>query len=364
MLIVDAHLDLAWNALQWRRDLRRTAVEIRTSERALDGHGWGHGTVALPELRQGNIAVAIGTLLARCTGVPEENLDYATVAEANAVARGQLAWYGALDRDGHAVVLKDVDALHTHVACWRTWEAEPQRSQPPLGLVLSMEGADPITTPDELAAWRDAGLRIIGLSHYGTGRYAGGTGTQSGLTDLGRALLDAMRVLGVALDLTHLTDAGMSEALELWGGPILASHSNVRTLVPHDRQLSDAQILAVAERGGVVGVALDCWMLSGWGSPAGAVGLPPPDLDSNPVLLRRVIDHVDYVCQLTGSSGHVGIGSDLDGGFGREQSPRDLDTIADLQLLAGHLRDRGYREDDVAAVMHGNWLRLLAHCLA
>jgi membrane dipeptidase len=363
MLIVDAHLDLAWNALQWSRDLRRPVAEIRVNERGLNGHGWGNGTVALPELQQGSVAVAIATLLARPTAEPDSR-NGVTVAEAEAIVRGQMAWYRTLERDGQAVVLENADALRRHIAGWRAWEADPESPHPPLGLVLSMEGADPIAGPDELPAWHDAGLRIVGLSHYGTGRYAGGTGAENGLTDLGRALLSVINELGMILDVTHLTDAGITEALDLYGGPVLASHSNVRVLVPHGRQLSDAHILAVAERGGVIGIALDGWMLSGWGSPPGSGDSVWGSHGSNPVLLQRVIDHMDYVCQLTGSSAHVGIGSDLDGGFGREQTPRDLDTVADLQLLAERLRGRGYDEDDVTAVMHGNWLRLLDECLA
>ena len=354
MLIVDAHLDLAWNACQWERDLRLPVAAIRDAEAGRDGPGRGRGTVALPELRQANVAVAIVTLLARTTGETVPGLDYATVAEANAVARSQLAWYRALERDGELVVVEDAAALHAHVDAWRAWESATGGPQPPLGVVLGMEGADPITAPSELPEWHQAGLRIVGLAHYGAGRYAGGTHTDAGLTDLGRSLVRVMHSCGTILDLTHCTDAGVAEALELHDGPVLASHSNARALVPHPRQLTDAQIAAIAARGGVVGVAFDCWMLD----PAWVHGQA-----DNDVTIAAVADHVDHICQLTGTSDHVGVGSDLDGGFGREQTPRDLDTIADLQLLAGHLRDRGYRDEDVAAVMHGNWLRLLGAVL-
>ena len=354
MLIVDGHLDLAWNACQWGRDLLRSVDAIRQSEHGLEGRAWGAGTVALPELRAGRVAVAIASVLARSTGTPEARLDYRTVAEAGVVARDQIAWYRAREHDGHLVVLETADALHRHMESWHSWELEPDPVPPRLGVVLSLEGADPVAEPDELSVWHGAGVRIVGLSHYGTGRYAGGTGSECGLTGLGRELLARVGEHRMALDVTHLTDPGVAEALDLHPGPVLASHSNARALVPHDRQLTDAQILAVAERGGVVGVALDCWMLD----PAWVRGQT-----GNTVLLINAVDHIDHVCQLTGSIAHVGIGSDLDGGFGREQSPRDLDTIADLQLIAGHLADRGYGAADVAAVMHGNWLRLLGRCL-
>ena len=354
MLIVDAHVDLGWNACQWGRDLRRPVAEIRLAEHGLDGPGRGRGTVSLPQLGEAHAAVVVATVLARSTGTAVAGLDHPTVAQARAAARAQLDWYRGLEREGVGVVIETAEALRRHVARWRAWEVAPDAARPPLGLVLGMEGADPIAAPTDLAEWHASGLRVIGLSHYGLGRYAGGTHSGTGLTARGRKLLRAMSALGVPLDVTHLTDLGVAEALAAYDGPVLASHSNARALVGHDRQLTDQQLLAVAERGGVVGVALDCWMLD----PAWVRGQT-----NNPVRLSWVVDHVDHICQLTGSSAHVGIGSDLDGGFGREQSPADLDTVADLQLLAGELRDRGYREGDVAAVMHGNWLRLLGDCL-
>ncbi|HLV35571.1 MAG TPA: membrane dipeptidase, partial [Spirillospora sp.] len=222
---------------------------------------------------------------------------------------------------------------------------------PPLGFVISMESADPILEPEDLEEWYQAGVRLIGPAHYGMGRYAGGTGVEDGLTERGCRLLDEMARLGVILDLTHLSDKSFWQALERFGGPVIASHNNCRALVPHQRQFSDEQIRAIIERDGVIGAAFDDWMLyPGW-----IKGVT----STREVTLARVVDHIDHVCQLAGSSAHAGIGSDLDGGFGREQSPCDLDTIVDLQKIAGLLRERGYSDADVAAIMHGNWLRLL-----
>jgi membrane dipeptidase len=163
-----------------------------------------------------------------------------------------------------------------------------------------------------------------------------------------------MERLGIVLDLTHCSDEAFWQALEHYNGPVLASHNNCRALVPNQRQFTDDQLRAIIERDGVIGAALDAWMLK----PAWSIG--EHHNPANPVVtLSDVVDHIDHICQLAGNARHAAIGSDLDGGFGREQSPSDLDTIADLQKLAGLLAARGYGETDIAAIMHGNWLRLL-----
>jgi membrane dipeptidase len=360
MLIVDAHLDLAWNALQWNRDLTLSVYTIRAQEGGMPGKGRAVNTVAFPEMRQGRVAVSFATLLARSTGRPVPHVDFASPAQAYGIAQGQLAYYRALERAGHIRVLTDQAGLDAHLATWQEWEARSSAGSggpsdadetPPLGFVISMEGADSILGPEQLPAWWSAGLRVLGITHYGPGRYAGGTGTDLGLTDRGRALLAEMDRVGMLLDLTHCSDRSLWEALEVYSGPVLASHNNCRALVPHQRQFSDVQLQALFERDGVVGAALDIWMLQpGW----------IKDESTNAgITMTQVVDHIDHVCQLAGNSRHVGIGTDLDGGFGREQSPCDLDTIADLQKLTGLLAGRGYQEEDIAAILHGNWLRLL-----
>jgi membrane dipeptidase len=355
MLIIDAHLDLSWNALQWGRDLTRSVYTIRTQENTTPGKGRGLGTVAYPELRQGRVALCIATVIARSTGHPAPHIDYATPAQSYGVARGQLAYYRALERTGEIRIVADLAGLDQQMAAWEAWEASGAApTTPPLGLVVSMEGADPILFPDQLDEWWEAGLRLLGLTHYGPGRYAGGTATELGLTPLGPPLLAEMARLGVVLDLSHCSDQAFWQALEHYNGPVIASHNNCRALVPHQRQLSDDQLRAIVERDGVIGAALDAWMLKpGWHIGEHANPANPT------VTLTDVADHIDHVCQLAGNSRHAAIGSDLDGGYGREQSPQDLDTIADLQKLVGLLAARGYAETDIAAIMHGNWLRLL-----
>ncbi len=352
MLVIDAHLDLSWNALQWNRDLLESVNTIRVKEGRMAGKGRAQNTVALPEMRRGRVAVSFATMLARSTGQNAAHIDYGSAAQAYGVAQGQLAYYRALEADGHARVLEDGPSLRRLVDEWERWEdsgADPADT-PPLGFVISMEGADPIRDPAQLEAWWNAGLRLIGPTHYGPGRYAGGTGTELGLTALGKPLLQEMSRLGMPLDLSHLSDEAFWDAVSIYDGLVLASHNNCRALVPHQRQFSDEQLKLIIERDGVIGAAFDIWMLQ----PGFVRG------DSNEsVFIDDVVDHIDHVCQLAGNSRHAGIGSDLDGGFGKEQSPCDLDTIADLQRLPGKLAGRGYADADIKNIMYGNWLRLL-----
>ena len=352
MLVIDAHLDLSLNALQWNRDLTQSVYTIRANEVGVPGKGRAQNTVALPEMRRGRVALCFATLLARATGRKVPHMDYESPAQAFGMAQGQLAYYRALELDGQARVMETAAQLREHWAAWQAWQEQGADSAatPPLGFVISMEGADPIREPQQLEAWWQAGLRLLGPTHYGPGRYAGGTGTELGLTELGEPLLREMSRLGMLLDMTHFSDQAFWQAARVYDGPVLASHNNCRALVPQQRQFSDEQLRFIIERDGVIGAAFDVWMLQ----PGFVRG------DSNQgVFIDTVIDHIDHVCQLAGDSRHAAIGSDLDGGFGREQSPCDLDSIADFQLLPGKLATRGYSADDIAGILHGNWLRFL-----
>lgn len=351
MLIIDAHLDLAWNALQWNRNIQHSVYTIRTAESNLAGAGRGQGTVALPEMHKGRVALCFATLLARSTGRTLQNLDYSSPYQAYAAAQGQLAYYHALNEASEIQLIANLSELDEHIRAWKDWESNAGLTQPKIGLVISMESADPILVPEQLPAWKEAGIRIIGPAHYGPGRYAGGTSTELGLGFEGKELLRAMDKLSILLDLTHFSDEAFWEAIDSFGGSVLASHNNCRALVPHQRQFDNRQIHAIIARAGVIGVALDNWMLRpGWTRGA---------RDNERVTLAHVADHIDHICQLAGNSQHAAIGSDLDGGFGREQSPFDLDTIADLQRIPEILSKRGYDDADIAAIMHDNWLRLL-----
>jgi membrane dipeptidase len=232
MLVVDAHLDLAMNALMWNRDLALSAHETRRIEReeGFTEKGRAAGTVGFPDLRAGEIGLVFATVIARKNHGQNSSIDFRTHEIAFAQAQGQLAYYQELERQGIIRLIRtraDLDA-------WRpAWEADPASA--PFGFVLLMEGADPIVAPEQAQLWWDDGLRMIGLAHYGPSAYAFGTGSAGPLTDKGRALLQMMDQLGMMLDVSHLTDESFHEALDLFQGPVLASHSNWRALVPGDR---------------------------------------------------------------------------------------------------------------------------------
>jgi membrane dipeptidase len=312
----------------------------------------GRATVNLPEMRRGGVWACLGTILVRAKRdvQPERghlriDLDFGSQTIACAVARGQLAYYRLLEGQGQVRLLRGAAELERH---WADVTASP-RDDAPVGIVLAMEGADPIVTPDQAEQWFADGLRVVGLAHYGPSAYGVGTGADGPLTRAGVELLKQMRRLGIILDLTHSADTTFFQAMDRFDGPVLASHNNCRALVPFDRQFSDEQIRLIIERGGVIGAVLDEWQLR--------VGWERGKTDRNLVTLEAVADNIDHVCQLAGNARHAAIGSDLDGGFGTEQSPAGVESIADLQKLAAVLAARGYAEADVAGIFHGNWLR-------
>ncbi len=350
MFTIDAHLDLSMNALEWNRDLRKPVQEIRERERGLtDRPDRGKGVVSLPELRKGQVGLVVATQIARYVAPQNPLPGWHSPEQAWAQTQGQLAWYQVMEEAGEMVMIKDLPALEKHLQEWELPAAQAKK----IGFILSLEGADSILTPDHLQKAFQDGLRAIGPAHYGPGRYANGTDATGHLTERGKDLIREIENLDMILDATHLCDDAFWDVLKIYQGPIWASHNNCRVLVNHNRQYSDDQIRALIERGAVIGGALDAWMLvPGW-----VRGVSDP-LEMN-CTLEKMLDHLDHICQLAGNADHIGIGSDLDGAFGKEQCPADLETIADLQKIPGLLGKRGYRPLDIEKVMHGNWLRFL-----
>jgi membrane dipeptidase len=349
MLIFDAHLDLAMNALEWNRDLTRPIDEIRQREAHLtDKPDRGKGTVCLPEIRRGGIGLCVATQIARYVKPKNKLPGWHSPEQAWAQTQGQLAWYRAMEAAGEMVQVKDAASLEKHL---QLWSAPPANA--PIGYILSLEGADSMITPRYVERSYADGLRALGPAHYGPGTYAHGTDSTGGLGVRARELLAEMERLNIILDATHLSDDSFWEALDHFQGHVWASHSNVRALTPHNRQFADDQIRELIRRGAVIGAALDAWMMI----PDWVRGKTTPEKTG--LMLERLVDHIDHVCQIAGNALHSGIGSDLDGGFGREQTPGDLNTIADLARIAELLAKRGYAKPDIERIMSGNFVEFL-----
>jgi len=200
-------------------------------------------------------------------------------------------------------------------------------------------------------------LRAIGPAHYGPGRYANGTDATGHLNTAGISLLKEMDKLNMILDATHLCDDAFWGAMKIFKGPVWASHNNCRALVDHNRQFSDEMLNVLIERGAVIGCPLDAWMMV----PNWQRGKSEPKAMNCD--LEKAVDHIDHICQLAGNTLHVGIGTDLDGGYGTEQSPCDLDTIGDLHKFPALFAKRGYSQTDIENIMHGNWIRIMSSAL-
>jgi membrane dipeptidase len=351
MLILDAHLDLSMNALEWNRDLTRSIDEIRGRERELtDKPDRARGTVSFPDMRRGGVGLCVATQIARYVAPGNSLPGWHSPEQAWAMTQGQLAWYRAMEDRGELVQITDRGALDRQV---NRWQNGTTSDAVPIGYVLSLEGADSIVTLAHLERAYAQGLRAVGPAHYGPGVYANGTNASGDLGVRGRELLREMERLGIILDVTHLCDESFRDALDHFHGPLWASHSNCRALVPHNRQFSDDQISELVERNAVIGTVFDAWMLV----PDWVRGSTTPE--SAGVTLETVADHIDHICQIAGDAHHCGIGSDLDGAFGREQCPSDVATIADLSRLPAVLEARGYSNEDIRAIAYGNFVRFL-----
>lgn len=358
-LIVDAHQDLAWNMLTFGRDPTRSALETRALEVGSSTPQYNGDTLlGWPELQQGNVAVVFSTLFVsplRAAMGEWDTQAYRTIDEAHRYSMAQLNAYRRLtdEQPDKFRLIRARSELESHLQLWEQPAGETGR---PVGLVVLMENAEGVRTPDELGEWWELGLRIIGPAWAGT-RFCGGTREPGPLTRDGLALLDAMAGIGFSLDLSHMDREAALQALDRFPGPIIASHANPLGMLKgseSNRHLSDEVIDGIFERDGVIGVVpLNSFLRTGWSQRDGRQA----------VTLERLADHIDYYCQRAGDALHVGIGSDFDGGFGLQSVPAGIETIADLQQLAPILAARGYNLDEIAAILGGNWLGFLRRAL-
>lgn len=355
-LIVDAHCDMAWSMLCFGRDYTRSAAQTRELEKGTPAPEYnGDSLIGWPDYQRGQVAIVFPTLFAppmRTKAGDWDKIIYADYNQAHHLYMEQLKLYLRLaeSKPDHFRILFSKKDLETHLTDWRNTD----KSEHPVGFVILMEGADGIRSMDELAEWYEMGLRLIGPAWAGT-RYAGGTNEPGPLTEDGRHLLKAMADFNFILDLSHMDEKAAMEALDLYQGPIIASHGTCEALVPgfeNNRLFSDRMIHGVIERDGIVGIIpLNSFLKTGWKRRNGS--------RREEVHLDVVVAHIDHVCQLAGDARHAGIGSDFDGGFGVQSVPPEIDTIADLQKLVPLLEKRGYSESDASNILGGNWLAYL-----
>ena len=360
MLIIDGDCPMR-GAVMWQRDLTLPIEEVRSAEPlsprvSLGGQPPDSGTMAsLPEMRRGQVAAAVVKIGGCILRPGNPHGDVRTDELAYAAGRGQLGYYRILEARGEARLLRSRGDFSDHM---KTWSEATEYDDLPVGMVLGMEGADSITWPQQVHEWFEAGLRVISLSHHGVSRYSHGTGTgtDGGLMDGAEELLREMDSLGMILDVTHTSDESVRQELDIFEGPVLASHQNCRAVVPGERQFHDHQLKRIIERGAVIGHSMDNHML--WKTGLDWANLPEePPFTKEDVTLDDYVDHIDHVCQLAGNSLHSAIGGDTDGQGGTVNAPLEIDTVADYQKVADVMERRGYKQEDIENVMYRNWQR-------
>ncbi len=355
-LIIDAHADLAWNMLTYGRDYTRAAAETRALEvNSQTVQENGETLLGLPDYQRGRVALVFSTLFAAPLRFKTSELEtqiYKNFDEAHQLYREQLTLYHRMTDstpDKFRLIASNAD-LSLLLDDWQ----DSSKSSHPLGMVVLMEGAEAIRHPAELEEWYELGVRLIGPAWVGT-RYCGGWREPGPLTSDGKKLLSAMAEYNFTLDLSHMDEQAAIEALDLYQGPIVGTHGNCLALMPNantNRHFSDRIIEGIIERDGVVGVVpFNSYLKVGWNFKKNSRREEVP--------LSVVADHLDHICQLAGDSLHAGIGSDFDGGFGRQHVPPEIDTIADLQNLVSLLQARGYSDAEATNILGGNWLARL-----
>jgi membrane dipeptidase len=355
MFIVDAHLDLAYNAIRHKRNLLKSVTDIRQGEEGNKSHPNGISLVSFPDLREANVGLVFGTIFvmpgsSRMAIEGDESLTYRTATyhtadQAHQAGQKQLDYYHRLaDEVDYIRLVGNISDLDAVVASYQ------EGQEPLVGIVPLMEGADPIREPAEAEMWYERGLRIVGLAWDDTRYAAGAWGAGGGLTKEGHQLLEVMANFGFILDLTHMSEEASLTCLDEYDGTIIASHSNARALVPSPRQLSDTQIRRIAERDGVIGIVFANSFLKADHPRTGP---------KEGVTLEHVVAHIDHICQVVGDAAHIGIGTDFDGGFGVEAVPAEIKNLSDLPLIGKALNEKGYSKEDIEGIMGQNWIRTL-----
>ena len=319
-MIVDGHLDIAWNALAEGRGFDRAPVRnYLVSRQALAAAGVG---LVFPTI--------FSQPPTSLPGMDPPTLLYRTPGEAELMGLAQLGYYRSI----RLRLIHTASELRRYVGSWKPGD---------LAGVLLMENADAIVSPSAVGAWAARGLRLVGPAWMRT-RYCGGSGAPGGLTDDGRNLLAEMATHGMILDLSHMADRSMRDSFEAWSGPMVSTHAGARALNPGQRQLPDWAIREVGRRDGIVGISF----YAGHLNPAGKASA------------HDIARHALHYARVSGDARHVGLGSDLDGGFGADEAAiRSMSGMAAIRkaLL------RHFGPNDADGIMGRNWLRLLESAL-
>ena len=352
MFILDAHQNIAFNAQQLGRDYARWAWQLRESE---GDQNLSPAMTSLPDNLMAGVGIVYGSIIVLPESFPLREswhkLTYRAAGDAKLLATWQMDYYRRLadDHDQITLILTRGD-LEAVIASWQ--EGLPLSGRMG-GIVALMEGAEPIAEPRQFEDWLELGVRIVAPACQPT-RYCAAAGFDGALTTLGYELLDVLSDHGILLDVSHMSERACQQAIERYPGGIIASHANPRYFFDSPRGLSDQTISALAERDGVIGIMVyNRYLRRDW----------HPSDPNRRVCLDHWVDAVDYICQLTGSAAHAGLGSDIDGGYAYTSFPQEVDTSADLWQLRDSLCSRGFTQDDVEAILSGNHLRKLKEAL-
>ena len=366
MLIIDGDYPMAGGAIRSQRDLtlpvdlaRSAAPDFPESRGRPDG-----GIMAtIPEMRNAELAVAIVKVLGCILRDGHPHGDVRTDELSYASARGQLAYYRILQAKGYVRMLSTRGDFTDHMKAWSDADGYDDL---PVGMVLGMEGADPIVWPEQVHEWYEEGLRVVSLSHYGVSRYSHGTGTgtDGGLVGGAVELLKHMDSLGMILDVSHTSDESIRQELDNFSGPVLSTHQNCRAITPGERQISDELLQRIIDRGAVIGHSMDTWMIYREGVDWANIPDRRDVFPLDAVTLEDYCDHIDHVCQMAGNSFHSAIGGDTDGQGGADGAPYEVDTVSDYQKVAEILDRRGYKQEDIENVMYRNWQRFFEKWLS
>lgn len=358
--LIDAHEDMSWNWLSFGTDYTRPLAETRFKEAdEVDHHRGGSSMLGWPEYSDAQVAVIFGTFFIAPRKYAEGDWDrvvFSNPLEYGNLVRQSADYYHMLANqypDNFRRIFNQRDLAEVLQPWHRTSEFDNPDTRPPIGLINLIEGSEGLRDFGELEEWWEMGARILGPVWAGT-RFCGGSQEGKGFTNEGRQLLSVLAEIGYILDVAHMNDESVATALDEFQGTAIASHANCRWLLknpPNQRHLSQDNARRMLERGGVIGVLPYARFLR-------------TDWDLNhPVSLEDYADHVDAICQIAGNADHVAIGTDFDCGFGWPSVPEEINSIADMQKLAPILINRGYTLNQVEAVFHKNWERILNQAL-